>query len=149
MTLPIERKYTLGAYALMIIFFIIATILILISVIGYNNKYSYEYNKPQIECFLIGLVSIIIACIPFMYNSPVIPTLVKFGNNITVTNSNSLGSNPKLELYRIIPDGQLFDVPNATFDKTANSWFSPSGFVDQYVVRHYKGGLVYCQSASF
>jgi hypothetical protein len=150
MTLAIERGYTTGAIILMIIFFLIAANLILGSIYGYNFSFTIDYNRSQIITFIVGLVSISIASIPFMYESPPIPTLVRSGNNITVTNYNSLGNNPNLVLYSLGVDNYPIEYKSITFNKTTNSWYNPDGFTinSSYVVRNLRGGLVYSQSAS-
>jgi hypothetical protein len=139
----VKREYTNWGLTIIIVFLIVGIITLISGIIP------NQYGNRSLKLSAIGIFIIVIGCIPFMLNTPAIPTISRSGSTITVTNYSSLGDNPTLELWMIdvnenILNEKLFDMKE-NFNKTTNSW---TGAGVNVAVRNYNNGLVFSQSVT-
>lgn len=143
---PVTKELSVGAYFLIIIFYIIGIVFLAVAYWAYKN-----YDDASLVYLLIGLVAMTIGSIPYMYSAPAMPTITRNGNVITVTNYNSLG-NPSLELWGITDGGTKYKI-DGTDSQQYNSvghyfTYIPSAMnYVKFAVRNYTAGLVFSQSA--
>jgi hypothetical protein len=150
---PITKELSTSAYYLIIIFYIIGAIFLFFGYSFYKDREDSDrwISNRWILFLLIGLVAIVIGSIPYMYNAPVMPTITRNGNVITVTNYASLGTNPSIELWGFYQPtsnkSKIYDR-KTQFNETNKSWtYTSSVQYTNFAVRNYVGGLVFSQSA--
>ena len=143
----ITSELSTSAYFLIIILYIIAAIFLFLAFDFYQYRNdSNDISNRWIVYLLIGLVAITIGSIPYMISAPIMPTITRNGNVITVTNYTSLGSDPSLELWGYYDNNirKIYDKPQSGY----NSWtYRESMNLTKFAVRNYAGGLVFSQSA--
>ena len=144
--MSVKSELSSGGVIMVVLFCLSAAVLIFIA----GNSIYERKGTPAGAAGLIiaGIVFLVIAFIPFYYKAPPIPTINRVGSTIVVTNYNSLGTNPTLEVWTLNNGAnfKLYDMKDPQYNATNRSWNYDKPERKAVAVRNYVAGLVFSQS---